>query len=121
MGKYTQYFPCNIQMAYTMSPDPVKLFGALNHVMRRRILRIFDGDEQRLESPSKFARILDLPLSKVNYHITVLAKAGALELAETRAGRGAEHFYRLTLHGWTDWVYTALDASSESDGDRPER
>jgi DNA-binding transcriptional ArsR family regulator len=87
--------------------------------MRRHILRIFDGDDQRLESPTKFAKALDLPLSKVNYHITVLAKAGALELAETRVGRGAEHFYRLTLYGWTDWVYTALDASSESDGDPP--
>jgi DNA-binding transcriptional ArsR family regulator len=102
-----------------MNPDPAQLFAALNHVMRRRILRIFDGDERRLESPSKFARTLDLPLSKVNYHITVLAKAGALELAETRVGRGAEHFYRLSLYGWTDWVYTALDASRESDGDVP--
>lgn len=102
-----------------MNPDPAQLFAALNHVMRRRILRMFDGDERRLESPSKFARALDLPLSKVNYHITVLAKAGALELAETRVGRGAEHFYRLTLYGWTDWVYTALDASRESDGDVP--
>lgn len=100
-----------------MNPDPVKLFAALNHVMRRRILRIFDGDEQRLESPSKFARALDLPLSKVNYHITVLARAGALELAETKVGRGVEHFYRLTLYGWSDWVYTALDASRESDGE----
>jgi DNA-binding transcriptional ArsR family regulator len=103
-----------------MNPDPVKLFGALNHVMRRRILRIFDGNELRLESPSKFAKILDLPLSKVNYHITVLARAGALELAETRVGRGSEHFYRLTLYGWRDWVYTALDASRESDGELPE-
>jgi DNA-binding transcriptional ArsR family regulator len=103
-----------------MNPDPVKLFGALNHVMRRRILRMFDGDERRLESPTKFAKALDLPLSKVNYHITVLAKAGALELAETRVGRGAEHFYRLSLYGWTDWVYTALDASRDSDGDHPQ-
>lgn len=103
-----------------MNPDPVKLFAALNHVMRRRILRLFDGDEKRLESPSKFARALDLPLSKVNYHITVLARAGALELAETKVGRGAEHFYRLTLYGWSDWVYTALDASRESDGEVPQ-
>jgi DNA-binding transcriptional ArsR family regulator len=104
-----------------MNPDPVQLFAALNHVMRRRILRIFDGDERRLESPSKFARTLDLPLSKVNYHVSVLAKTGAVELAETRVGRGVEHLYRLTLYGWTDWVYTALDASRESDGEDPER
>lgn len=105
-----------------MNPDPVKLFAALNHVIRRRILRVFDGDERHLESPSKLARSLSLPLGKVNYHISILAKAGALELAETRVGRGAEHFYRLTLYGWTEWVYTALDAAREIDresGDDP--
>ena len=100
-----------------MNPDIPQLFAALNHLLRRRILRVFDADERRLESPSKFARTLDVPLSKVNYHVGVLAKAGAVELAETRVGRGAEHFYRLTLNGWLDWVYTALDAASESDGD----
>jgi DNA-binding transcriptional ArsR family regulator len=100
-----------------MNPDPTELFGALNHVLRRRILRLFDADDKKLESPSKFAKTLDLPLSKVNYHISVLAQAGALELAETKIGRGAEHFYRLTLYGWTDWVYTALDASRETDGE----
>jgi DNA-binding transcriptional ArsR family regulator len=104
-----------------MNPDPAELFAALNHVLRRRILRILDADDKRLESPSKFARKLDLPLSKVNYHINVLARAGAVELAETRVGRGAEHFYRLTLYGWTDWVYTALEACRESDGDGPAR
>jgi DNA-binding transcriptional ArsR family regulator len=100
-----------------MSPDIPQLFTVLTHILRRKILRIFDADELRLESPSKFARTLDVPLSKVNYHITVLAKAGALELVETRVGRGAEHFYRLTLNGWVDWVYTALEASRECDGD----
>jgi DNA-binding transcriptional ArsR family regulator len=100
-----------------MNPDIPQLFTVLTHVLRRRILRVFDGDERRLESPSKFARTLDVPLSKVNYHITVLAKAGAVELAETRVGRGAEHFYRLTLDSWMDWVYTALEASRESDGE----
>ena len=100
-----------------MNPDIPQLFTALTHVLRRKILRIFDADELRLESPSKFARTLDVPLSKVNYHINVLARAGAVELAETRVGRGAEHFYRLTLDSWMDWVYTALDASRECDGE----
>jgi DNA-binding transcriptional ArsR family regulator len=100
-----------------LNPDIPQLFTALTHVLRRKILRIFDGDELRLESPSKFARTLDVPLSKVNYHVTVLARVGALELAETRVGRGEEHFYRLTLNNWMDWVYTALEASRECDGE----
>lgn len=100
-----------------MDPDPPQMLSALNHVLRRRILRIFGADEERLESPSNFARALELPVGKVNYHVTGLAKAGALELAETRVGRGAEHFYRLTLGGVADWVHAALEASRESDGD----
>lgn len=100
-----------------MNPDPPQMLAALNHVLRRRILRVFDADDERLESPSNFARRLELPVGKVNYHVTVLAKVGALELAETRAGRGAEHFYRLALDTTADWVYAALEASRESDGD----
>lgn len=100
-----------------MNPDPPQMLAALNHVLRRRILRIFDDDSERLQSPSGFARKLELPVGKVNYHVTVLAKAGALELAETRSGRGTEHFYRLALDGTADWVYAALEASRESDGD----
>ena len=49
-----------------MTPDPAELLAALNHVLRRRILRILDGDETRLESPTKFAKAMNLPLSKVN-------------------------------------------------------
>jgi DNA-binding transcriptional ArsR family regulator len=97
------------------------MLAALNHVLRRRILRIFDADEERLESPSKCARALNVPVGKVNYHVTVLAKAGALELVETRVGRGIEHFYRLALDGTVDWIYAALEASRESDGDAPSR
>jgi predicted transcriptional regulator len=93
------------------------MLAALNHTLRRRILRIFDADDKRLESPSNFAEALGLPVGKVNYHVTVLVKAGVLELVETRAGRGTEHFYCLTLDGTTEWVCAALEASRESDGD----
>ncbi len=93
------------------------MLAALNHVLRRRILRILNAGGDSLQSPSGFARKLELPVGKVNYHVSVLAKAGAVELAETRSGRGAEHFYRLALGGTADWVYAALDASRESDGD----
>jgi DNA-binding transcriptional ArsR family regulator len=93
------------------------MLAALNHTLRRRILRIFEADDNRLESPSNFAKALKLPVGKVNYHVTVLVKVGALELVETRVGRGSEHFYRLALGGAEDWVHAALEASRESDGD----
>ena len=101
-----------------MTKDSPELFTALSHVVRRRILRIYENDDKRLASPIQFASALDLPLSKVNYHVTVLANTKTLELAETRTVRGAtEHLYRLALDGQVDWVRAALDSSRESDGD----
>lgn len=101
-----------------MTKDSPELFTALSHVVRRRILRTFETDENRLASPIQFANILDLPLSKVNYHVTVLANTGTLVLEQTRTVRGAtEHLYRLALDGQVGWVREALDSSRESDGD----
>jgi DNA-binding transcriptional ArsR family regulator len=99
-----------------MTSDPPQLFAALNHVLRRRILRTYEADTERLASPTKFAEILDAPLSNVNYHVTVLVSTGVLALVETRPVRGAkEHLYRLCLDGETEWVRAALEASRESD------
>lgn len=101
-----------------MTKDSPELFTALSHVVRRRILRTYEEDEERLASPIQFSSTLDLPLSKVNYHVTVLANTKTLELMETRTVRGAtEHLYRMALDGQADWVRAALDASRESDGD----
>jgi len=101
-----------------MTPDTSQLFIALNHVVRRRILRTLFEAEERLASPTQFAAALDMPLSNVNYHVTVLANMEALELVETRAVRGAtEHFYRLALDGQGEWVCAALDASRDSDSE----
>ncbi len=101
-----------------MTKDSPELFTALSHVVRRRILRTYENDHNRLASPIQFAGALDLPLSKVNYHVTVLANTKTLELTETRTVRGAtEHLYRLALDGQVDWVRAALDSSRESDGD----
>jgi DNA-binding transcriptional ArsR family regulator len=101
-----------------VTKESPELFTALSHVVRRRILRTYDNDEERLASPIQFANILDLPLSKVNYHVTVLANTRALELMQTRTVRGAtEHLYRLAIDGQIEWVRAALDSSRESDGD----
>jgi hypothetical protein len=102
----------------TMTNDSPELFTALSHVIRRRILRTYENDGERLASPIQFSNALDLPLSQVNYHVTVLANTKTLELMDTRTVRGAtEHLYRFAIDGQVEWVRAALDASRESDGD----
>jgi DNA-binding transcriptional ArsR family regulator len=93
-------------MATASSPDTNDLFTALGHPLRRRILREMVA-AGRDASPRELSEKLDQPLSKLSYHVTVLARCGALELAETKKIRGAtQHFYRPTLE--KKWALTAL-------------
>jgi hypothetical protein len=100
-----------------MSPDPPQLLAALNHVLRRRILRTFDSHEQLIGSP-QLVQALNCPLSEVTYHAAILVKSGALEVTETRNVHGVrERSYRLTVAGQAEWVQAVLEASQESDDD----
>ena len=57
-------------------------------------------DGGRTLSPSELSQELQIPLSNTNYHVTELAKAGLIELADQRQVRGAtEHFYLLASDG----------------------
>jgi hypothetical protein len=71
------------------------VLGALNHKMRRRIMRIALGEGHRSLSPTEASKLLQEPLSKVSYHFRVLAKSRALDIASERPVRGSiKHFYR---------------------------
>ena len=73
-----------------------RLARATAHPLRISILEILGIDGGRVLSPSDLSRELQIPLSNTNYHVTELAKAGLIELADERPVRGAvEHFYRL--------------------------
>jgi len=82
---------------------------ALNHPLRRRILRTLDGKAEA--SPVELAEALSMPLGTVAYHVKILDRCGALELVRTRPVRGAvQHFYRAVAQ--PDWARTVL-ASAE--------
>ncbi len=72
-----------------------RLIKAIAHPLRQRLLhRLSKG----VASPSDLAAELDEPLNSVSYHIKVLEKYGAIELADTRQVRSViEHFYRATM------------------------
>lgn len=93
-------------MATASSPNTNDLFTALGHPLRRRILREMVAAKSDA-SPRELAEKLDQPLSKLSYHVTVLARCSALKLVRTKQVRGStQHFYRPTLK--KDWALTAL-------------
>ena len=74
----------------------------LAHPLRVRILDAIENASSVLRgrpsmSPVELHRELGEPLSGVSYHVTVLARLGAIELVDTAPRRGAvEHYYALT-------------------------
>ncbi len=93
----------------TTSSDTNDLFTALAHPLRRRILREAIADEGEL-SPRELASSLDQPLSRLSYHVRVLAQCGALELTRTQQIRGStQHFYRAAVEA--PWARLALETS----------
>lgn len=73
------------------------LIWAIAQPVRRCVLRtIIDRGEPC--SPIQIARQLDLPVSMVAYHVSVLRNFDAVELAEEQpAGGAVEHFYETTI------------------------
>lgn len=99
-----------------MSAEAGRLITALNHPLRRRILRKFEAEQGRVASASQLSRELEMPLGNVAYHLQALARLEALKLVHTRQVRGAkEFFYATALDGRAGWVRVALDASREAD------
>lgn len=74
-----------------------EVLKALNHPLRRRILRALH-DGVRAKSPIQLSRELKVPVSNVSYHVRVLRDKGVVTLISTRPVRGSsEHFYSSTL------------------------
>ena len=93
------------------------VFSALNHPLRRAILRIFaKRSKQEPISPKDVADQLGLILSNVSYHIRFLMEAGALTLVNTEQVRGSvRHLYEAGASLAERWVRDLLDLTEEQD------
>jgi DNA-binding transcriptional ArsR family regulator len=102
-------------MAGALGPAAAQWVTALNHPLRRSILRILT--EQELASATYIAKRTDTRLGNVAYHVKVLNELEVLELVRRRQVRGAfEKFYRsATIDGEVDWVRVVLDRTRKSD------
>lgn len=87
---------------------------ALNHPLRRRILRTFKQEE--VASATALCQRFEMPLSNVSYHVKVLVELNVLQLVETKTVRGAkERFYRVTRDGQEEWVRVVLEGTCRLD------
>lgn len=87
---------------------------ALNHPLRRQILRTFKQEE--VASATALCQRFEIPLSNVSYHVKVLVELKVLELAGTRKVRGAkERFYRVTSGTQEEWVRVVLEGTRGTD------
>jgi DNA-binding transcriptional ArsR family regulator len=97
-----------------VTPDTAALITALNHPLRRRILRVLVSGESA--SATDLSERLEVRLGNIAYHMKVLTELKVLWLSGTQQVRGAqERFYRSVLAGKPEWAKTALEQTRKGD------
>ncbi len=84
------------------SPDEInweRVARTEAHPLRLSILDLLAMDGGRTLSPKETAYELQVPLSRVNHHITTLCRSGLIHLVhQHEIGGSIEHFYCLPGH-----------------------
>ncbi len=97
-----------------MAIDATQWIMALNHPLRRQILRTVQPGE--VASATALCQRFEMPRSNVSYHVKVLVDLNVLKLVRTRKVRGAkELFYGAAFDGQTEWVRVVLEDTRSSD------
>jgi DNA-binding transcriptional ArsR family regulator len=97
-----------------MAVDATQWIMALNHPLRRQILRTVEPGE--VASATALCQRFELPRSNVSYHVKVLVDMNVLKLVRTRKVRGAEElFYGVSFEGRAEWVQAVLEDTRGSD------
>lgn len=97
-----------------IAPDTADLITALNHPLRRRILRALKA--RKSASATDLSEQLQIRLGNIAYHMKVLGELKILQLTGTQQVRGAqERFYRSRLDGKPKWAHTALEETRKRD------
>jgi predicted transcriptional regulator len=92
-GRKKKPSPKGKRVTREQSEERAKLTWAIAHRVRRQILRALAESDGPC-SPMQMSRELGAGVSPIAYHVTILRRFGAIELAEEQMARGAvEHFY----------------------------
>ena len=96
-----------------MPPRAPELITAVNHPMRRRILRAYLDGPLEHASTAELARAMDQEAGKVSYHLKTLARCEVLRpVRDDQAGE--EDCYGWALDVEADWLRVVLAFWSES-------
>ncbi len=95
-------------------PEEALLF-LLGHPLRKRLLRLY-VETKEMRSPKELTVRVNKSVSKVGYHVRVLAEHGAVEIVAEQLRRGSvEHFYEATsLVDEVPWGRAALGLRGEA-------
>jgi DNA-binding transcriptional ArsR family regulator len=98
----------------TEGPTAEQLMKALNHVFRRKILRILhEAGEAR--SASELTPLLGLTLSHVSYHLRSLYDLNVVALTEARYARGSLERFYISVIADNPAAALLLDSTKEQD------
>lgn len=99
-----------------MPPQMPQLISALNHPLRRRILRAFLDGEFEMASSTQLANLIGVPLGNVAYHVKTLSRFGLLRLTDRNKVRGAEEcFYAICIDEQTECLRSVLESCRAAD------
>lgn len=97
------------------SPSPSDVLHALNHPLRRRILRaLHQAGEAR--SPRELSETLCDPLSNVSYHVRVLRARGVVAETDRQAVRGAVQTFVCSVLDKNGTAVKLLESTAGEDG-----
>ncbi|HEU5252079.1 MAG TPA: helix-turn-helix domain-containing protein [Solirubrobacterales bacterium] len=90
-----------------MPPEASQLISAVNHPLRRRILRAFVDGSVGCASADEVAELLDERVGQVAYHLKTLARGEILRPVELGARRGWDlgvepEWLRVVLEIWVE-------------------
>jgi DNA-binding transcriptional ArsR family regulator len=70
---------------------------AARALLHPTIVRVLELCDEQARSPRQIAKLMDVPLGAVSYHVRALAAKDMLVLVDEQPRRGAiEHYYRTT-------------------------
>ncbi|MGE5527135.1 MAG: ArsR/SmtB family transcription factor [Methanosarcina sp.] len=102
-----------------MPPGPTELITAVNHPLRRRILRVYLDGAVRDASVTEVARATGERAAKVAYHLKTLVRCDVLRPVAARGGEGSgagsEPLYAWALPGEGQWLRLVIDVWAQSD------
>lgn len=101
-----------------MPPGPSELITAVNHPLRRRILRTYLDRSLTQASAAELAEAMNERPAKVSYHLNTLVRCAMLRPLSGENGTG--HGGAEPLYGWAlgeegKWLRLVIDFWAQSD------